>query len=81
MKGGFSMFNEIDPKLSPYYLGAFSIAVIRKYGELSFDNWLRLVQEKVDFKISEKLFTLAIAWLYMIGKVEEGSEGYFYVQN
>jgi len=75
------LFNEIDPKLSPYYVGAFSLSVIREREKLSFYEWQNLTQEKLDFNLSERLFTLSIAWLYMIGKVEESTGGYSYVQN
>ncbi|WP_057742927.1 ABC-three component system middle component 6 [Liquorilactobacillus capillatus] len=75
------MFNKIDPKLSPYYVGAFSLSIIRQYSQLSFQEWFELVEQKISFKIGEKLFTLSLAWLYILGQIDEQGGRYIYVHH
>lgn len=75
------MFNEIDPKLSPFYVGGFAISILKNNKELTFLDWINKVSTEIGFVVTEKLFVLSIAWLFAINMVEETSRGYKYVSN
>jgi len=75
------MFNEIDPRLSPYYIGGFSLDILRKSKVITFDEWMSLVENKLGFKIGVDLFAQSITWLYIINQVESVEGRYHYVQD
>lgn len=66
---------DINPKRDLYYLGSQILEILIERDDIEFD-FLDLYKDiKISNKISVKLFSLVLTWLFTIGAINHSEKG------